>query len=177
MIFIAGYPIDAALSEDHNLSNEITSDPVEGGSDVTDNARVLPDEVSYDCIVSDRPRGLVAAARSSGGQFTTTSPSIDAYRRMRELRAARTLVTVVDSFGQRDNMMVASVTITRKAEGGRALRFTLKLKQVVVVTNERTIVKVSVARAAKLEQRTKPVVAAPAAKYTRNTDLLWKGLH
>lgn len=179
MIFVDGYPIDAALSEDHTLANDVTSDPVEGGSDTTDNVRILPDEVSYECVVSDHPMGEIASLRAVDGLFSTAKPSVDAHRRMRELRKSRKPVTVIDSLGAHENMMVVVVGILRKAEGGQSLRFTLKFKQIEIVTNERTIVKVAVPRAAKKESRGNKAATPgkPDVKADRNSSILWKAIH
>ena len=74
MITIKGFPIDAAITEEHTYDSEVTSYPVESGSDITDNVRTLPIEITIEGLVSDNPLERRLATRSSG--LSLTKPSM-----------------------------------------------------------------------------------------------------
>lgn len=169
MITIDGYTIDAALTEGHALNSEVTDDPVETGSPITDHTRKLPDEITLECIVSDTP--LSGVTRAPG-----TKPTTDAYAVLLGIRDRAEPVTITTSLGTHPNMILKSLSIPRKATDGRSLRFTAGFKQVRIITNVRAFVTVAIPRAASKVPRgakesvdTKTPGAAPVPEDTRTT--------
>jgi len=53
-------------------------------------------------------------------------------------------ITVVDTFGRFDNMQIENLTFSRTAKNGEALAFKISFKQLIIITNNRTIVQVSI---------------------------------
>jgi hypothetical protein len=157
MVIIDGYPIDAALSEEHSFDNEVTAHPVERGADVTDHVRARPIVVSIEGLVSDTPIGAIAGLRAPD-----VLPSDDAFARLRDLRDRREPVTIETSLQVFRNMVLQSLSVPRDARNGDALRFRATFQQVRLVVTERTVVDVAVPRAAKKVNRgTKPAPETP----------------
>lgn len=159
MIRIDGFVIDAAISEEHVSESQATDYPVETGSNVTDHIRNAPRQLTVEGIVSDTPLdadvvqargGFTGGIRQShdvGGEFTDALPSEAALAKLEEIRLARKPVVVTSSIRTYKSMALLTLTVPRDKETGAALRFTAVFKEVLFVTNARTIVKVAVPRA------------------------------
>lgn len=145
MIRIAGYPIDASLSETHTLSSEATEFPVESGADLTDHIRRLPIEVTIEGIVSNTPIGAVAAARATEtaelGEELEVLPADEALARLERIYERRQPVTIQTELKLYERMAMTSLEIPRDRTTGRALMFTATFRQIKIVTNERTTIK------------------------------------
>lgn len=153
---INGYPLDVAISEDHDFESEVTEHPVEIGADITDHVRARPIRVSLEGVVSDTPIGDVVAQRS---QFTLvngeafTKPSEEAFAFLLAIRDAREPVTIETSLRVFENMILQSLAVPRSSSNGDALRFRATFVQVQLVTNERVTVRVKLPNAAKKVDR------------------------
>lgn len=180
MASINGYEIDAIVTEDHSFDSDVTDLPVETGADITDNARAKPIMISLDCVVSDTPIGRMVDVRNTETADDDAElqflPSDDAYYRMIAIRNAREPVTLETSLGVFPNMMMTSMVVPRNAQNGEALRFRVTFKEIRLVTNARTTVKVAVPRAAKRVNRgsvpASDVVAPAAAKADEDASVL-----
>ena len=155
---IKGFLLDVNITEEHQFEAEVTDHPVEKGSDVTDNVRTKPDVVTIESIVSDSPLGAVARSRAAG-----TLPTDEALALLRAIRKAREPVAIETSLGRYENMVLQSLRIPRNSQiGTSAIQFTATFKQVEVVTNQRTFVRVSDPRAAKKKSLgNKPATPVP----------------
>jgi hypothetical protein len=120
--------IDAAPTEQHGHSLQLTEHPVEKGSDITDHARVKADSLTLDCCLSDG----ADEGRSS-----------DTYERLRLLQDEATLLTVVTSLRVYDNMILENLSTPRTASYAGGLRFTAVFKQIRLVQNKTTIVSIT----------------------------------
>jgi hypothetical protein len=166
--YINGYEIDVAVREDHSFESEVTEHPVEVGADVTDHVRARPITVTLEGIVSDTPIGDMAQRRQ---EFTLVDgeafaiPSEEALAFLLAIRDAREPVPIQTSLRSYESMMLQSLQIPRSADNGEALRFTATFVQVILVTNQRSVVRVSVPRAANKVNRgnkaSAEVTAAP----------------
>lgn len=141
MVRIDGYLIDAAITEEHNLESEVTMNPVEEGSDVTDSIRNKPPSVSMECRVSDSPLAAVASERSEG-----VLPSDEARAKLLAIRTARQRITVVTSLGTYTDMAITSLGFPRSVKTLGGLWFRVVFQQVEVVANERTTIRTAVPR-------------------------------
>lgn len=153
MIQIDDIVIDIASSEDHNFQNEITDHPVETGSNVTDNAIEKPIQIVINGLVSDYPLGTNAAGFvAPNGDLPTASDtgtqSQTVLAKLLALKSSREPITVIDSLGTWTNMVLESLSVPRTPKTGYALEFRATFKQLVLVTNDRTVVPVSLPRAA-----------------------------
>lgn len=156
MLTIDGYVIDAEIRGEPARENEVTPYPVEEGADHTDHVRALPLVFTVEGFVSDTPLGSVKNARS---EFTLVEgeayarPSDEAKARLIALHASREPITVVSATGTYKNMVLTSLSMPRDASTGKALRFNATFRELVFVTNERTVVRVTLPRAAKKVDR------------------------
>ena len=154
MITIDGYVIDATITQNHTLPSEVTSHPVQEGSDVTDHVRNLPVSFDCECIVSNTPIGPVAALRgfsqSVGGLVGGESlPSDDVYAHLLGVREAREPIVVDTPLQRYSGMILTGLTIPIESSTGDAIKFTATFTQLRLVSVDRTIVKVAVPRAKK----------------------------
>lgn len=151
---IDGFVIDASLTEDHAYECEVTSNPVETGLDITDNVRPLPIVLTLECIVSNTPIGdMVAIRENDSFSALGPSPADDAFARLVRIRDKREPVTVATDLKVYDTMVMQSLTVPRSAEDGESLRFTVVFKEVRLVTNDRTTVRVDTPRGKKKTSR------------------------
>jgi hypothetical protein len=148
MITIDGYPLDLVVTEEHSLTSEITDHPVEKGSDISDNIRRKPRELTLtNAVVSDTPIGgiatdssRVALRQDENGQDVL--PSSDAYQRLVAIWEAGNTVTVVTNLQKYDDMAIESITVPQDAKSAGGLIFTVHFKQVTIVKNNRVTVAV-----------------------------------
>lgn len=171
-VIIDDFEIDIAEAEEHRFDSEITEHPVETGADITDHVRSRGMSLTIDGIVSDTPIGAIAKRRLI--DFGDFLPSGEAYAKLIGIRDARQPITIATSLRTYENMVMESLTIPCNATAGDALRFSAVFRQVQLITNERTIVLVSVPRGkAKVNrgQAFAPDVTAPA-KTTDNATAL-----
>jgi hypothetical protein len=55
---IGGIWIDCTVRERHSMAAEISTHPVEQGSDIADHVRALPRSVALECVISNKPTEL-----------------------------------------------------------------------------------------------------------------------
>jgi len=166
MLIIGSYEIDAAVSEEPQFDNEVTEHPVESGANVADHVNARPGVLVVEGIVSDTPIGPLADRRaadaSDGELLDPTPPSDDAFARLVAISEARQPVTVETSRRTHQNMVLESLSERRDASSGEALRFRATFRQIRVVTNQRTTIRVAVPRASKkIDRGHKPSLSAP----------------
>jgi hypothetical protein len=177
MITVDDYVIDAALREGHTLDNQVTTHPIEKGAITTDHSYEMPDEITFDCVVSDHPIAAVAVSR--GSEVDGLTPSGEAYERLRFIRKRGTPVTVTSSLGVHENMMLVRLSIPRSADDGESLRFSFTFRKAEFVENERTVVRIAVPQQAKRVNRgakpaKTPPETPPAPAEEERASILWK---
>lgn len=147
MIKINDYVIDCAVTEEHEYEADVTSYPVESGATITDNRRKRPATVTIEGVVSDTPIGPVATARqteqAAPGAELNFLPSDEALSRLLAIHNSGEMVPVETSLRAYSNMLLTSLSIPRSAKTGKALRFTARFVEVIIVANERTVVRVA----------------------------------
>lgn len=166
MIQIDDIVIDIASSEDHQFDNEVTDHPVETGSNVADNTIAKPLVIVIDGLVSDFPLtggGLTGTSQPAGGATQSPTPSQYALQKLLALHASRQPITVIDSLGTWPSMVLEKLSVPRTAKTGYALQFRASFKQIVTTTNERTVVPVSLPRAAAKSNLGHKIAASPSA--------------
>lgn len=139
---INGYPIDLALSEEFSAQTEITQYPIEKGSFNSDHMRNLPEELSFEGVVSDTPIGAIAADPSRQDIEGGVLPSKDAYNRLIAIREATEPVVIECSLGRFEDMGLVQLSVPRTSKTGKGLIFTASFQKMRFVTNNRTTVKV-----------------------------------
>lgn len=144
MIWIDGFAIDAAISQEPTFDADVTEYPVEKGAATTDHVRAKPVTFVVEGIVSDTPIGEVAELRDTGAK-----PSYEARNRLFEIWNSREPVTVETENAVFENMVLHTFSTPEDATTGEACRFRAAFKQLRLVTNKRTSVPVAVPRARK----------------------------
>lgn len=164
MSAIGGFELDATVVEDHVMSAEATDDPVEAGAPINDHVRRLADTLTLECIISDSPIGRMIGVRDQeagaastrliphpGGIVLPEQGPIDPYRSiadegrayMRQLMDTGERIVVETAVRIYDSMVLLTVAERRDAQSGKAFHFTAQLKQIRVVTNDRSVVRVA----------------------------------
>ncbi len=145
---------DAVLNETHAKTNEVTTHPIETGSNVTDHIRTTPDELEINGVVSNTPLqffGTAAAEQLLNIATAAVTPNSDpttrageAYRRLRQIMDDGELVTVFTTLREYTNMAIVSMNVTRNAQNGRVLNATMRLREVISVAAQQQSVPVPV---------------------------------
>lgn len=148
MIFIDGYPIDVAVTEEHTFDSEVTDNPVEADADITDHVRNRPEVVRVEGIVSDHPLTAMRELRTG-----TLLPSEDAFVNLLVIRENKEPVTLETSLQVYHKMMLQNLTIPRSAAQSGGLFFSATFKKAELVTNARQTVRVAVPRAKKKKNK------------------------
>lgn len=149
--------LDAVVSESHDAEMEITEFPVERGAQISDHARLKPERLTLEAIVSNTPLSREQQARkvevTGGGSIFSTAdkerpagiagPAELAYARLRDLMVQAQLVSVVTGLRVYDDLIIESLSVPRRAATGDALEFSVRLKTIRLVNNKVTTIRVS----------------------------------
>lgn len=148
MIKINGYPIDAALSEDHDHEADVTEFPVEQGGNVTDHVRIKPAQVTIKGVVSDTPIGAIATIRDAsnvtlgdGDVGNAVLPSDEARAFLVATFEAGEEITIETSRKTYENMIMEKLSIPEGGDVGEALMFTASFKQIIIEINKRVVIR------------------------------------
>lgn len=137
---IDGFAIDCIVSESHERESDVTSLPVEDGSNITDNIRPKNRTCSIEGIVSDTPAGDLSSERdvTQDDSVVTTQAACDT---LESAWAQSRTVVVETPFMTYPRMAIKSLTMPRDAKTGRALKFSVKFEEIRI----RQTIRVSVA--------------------------------
>ena len=134
---------DATTSEQHSLTSTITDHPVEQGFNVSDHSRPEPRKVTLECWQSNTPLvGEVDGLRD----YQLWQRFIDLWRNPRLVE----IVTIRDSY---TSMAVESVTSPVDVKSANALKFSVSLKEIRVISNKFTQVKIAKAPKAQTKKK------------------------
>jgi hypothetical protein len=141
-ITINGFPFDLAETEEHSLKAEITEHPVEDGSDISDNIRIKPRELTLtNLVVSNTPTGAIASDPTRQLNGTSPPPATNAYNMLIGWFNAREPVAVVTNLQKYPSMGIEEITVPVEAKSFGGLVVTVHLKQVIIVQNKRVTMK------------------------------------
>lgn len=151
--------LDCSLKEDHKRSSPPTEFPVENGNTVSDHVIVKPFTLDITGIISDTPLGglkgtltevattltsalvppvgLVGAAAGYAlfsALSSSKSPSVAAYEQLLSLQENAQPFDVLTSLKRYASMWIADLGAPREADTGKALLFSVKLQQLILVT-------------------------------------------
>jgi hypothetical protein len=149
--------LDAVLTEKHSYVNEVSQYPVEDGSDINDNIRKLPDEITINGMVSNTPIDILQASKTEVVQKTEGGVEVKNLTRSDVLNrvelaqdillriSGRTingepkdpeLVDVVTGLRVYKNMAITNLEIPRDIAVGQAIKFDAALREVRKVKSE-----------------------------------------
>lgn len=135
VIGIHSLDFDATLDEVHDWKNEVTQNPVEEGSPVTDHVIEKSDKLRLTGVITNSPLRGEFAGQYFGGE--NESPRIQTtFDAIRELHKARQSVTVYTKHYVYDDMVIETVSIPRNAQIGEEVQFTLELVHVRFVKTQ-----------------------------------------
>ena len=138
MVMVDGFPIDAAVTEDHAYDNEVTDFPVEKGADITDHVRPKPLRITMEGFISGTPIGNVAShATRQGGLL----PVDNGLAKLIGLRDNPEPVTVTTSLATYQSMILSTLSIPREPGEAYQIHFKATFVQVIIITNNRTTVR------------------------------------
>jgi hypothetical protein len=133
--------LDAAPSEDHGSSAEVTQFPVETGANVTDHVRQLPDHLRIEGVVTNTPfpSQIVGGNDATFADDMRTGAYSDraetAFNKVRALLSG-VLVTVSTELRSYDSMVLQTLSAPRSAAIGDVVRFTADFVHVVMVSTQ-----------------------------------------
>jgi hypothetical protein len=196
--------LDATYRENHEWDSTVTSNPVEGGSPITDHIILSPDTLSLNGIVSDASMsmadtgGLLAQAVSSrlplpagdivpavlgqlGALESPASRVQAAFDMLHDLRDARQTVIAFTRYRIYRDMVIRKVTIPRDRSAGDAIEFTLDLVNIRLVQTQLVDLPAGIgaraaARAASVANKATQKVQAGAQQTTDAGGSVLKGL-
>ena len=142
---IADFTTQVTFEEQHEDVMEITEQPVEMGSRITDHSYVRPATLTVHCGFSNSPNagGLLDQAKSIvsgtiGGvsailNGNSVSQVKDTYAKLLQLQQSRIPFTVVTGKRAYTSMLVQSLKVTTDKESENTLNVTATFKQIVIV--------------------------------------------
>lgn len=126
--------LDALLDEAHEWSADVTQNPVEDGSPITDHVITQPDKLRMRCFITDAPLnasssitgflGSIADFAQGRGLRPVSNRTQNAFDLLYELMTLKMEMLVYTKHRTYDDMMLTNVTIPRTASDGEALEFT-----------------------------------------------------
>lgn len=136
-VTIDGNEIDAVLTERHSESVEITKHPVERGVSPTDHARLQPQKLQVEGVLSNtaatREEQLRRGGESKPGEAGAANTTANA---LRDLLSARRPVVVSTSTKFYSEMVMTSLEMPRDSRTGDAVRFVANFEQIVFVSTQ-----------------------------------------
>jgi len=137
--------LDAVIEEDYDLSVEVTSNPVEFGSEMNDHAIIKPLVYIMKGVVTNTPIGIAALGQIkdsvSGfiGDSTGTGATRAqiAFEELEKIRVARELITVQTGLKLYENLILTNLKINQNKSTSKALFFSATLVEIFVPKSER----------------------------------------
>ena len=153
---IGDYTIDAVLVEEYSLEADITEYPVERGAAISDNIRIKPRGLRITGIVSDTPIGIVADLRtiSKDTKGKSVGPAREALVTLETLFLAAGTLTITTDSKTYSNMAFGALSFPQTPEDAQT--FSMTFKEIVIVDNLRTVVKVTLRSIKKGELPVRP---------------------
>lgn len=139
---IGAFEIDVTVSEVHNRSASVTSNPVESGASISDHVINDPKTVTLSGVVSNTPLALF-------GIGSDESRSQSAFDALEELYDSREPFDLQTGFKLYQNCVFTNLTMPKTRAG--ELRFTASFRQVTVVDTELALIPIDAVSAADVQ--------------------------
>ncbi len=130
-----GYFFDAILSTTTSHTATVTSHPIQSGSKVADHMYLEPVTISLEIAMSDVMASMVRGQWSEG-----SAKSVSCYKKLCELQAMRTPLTILTRLDRYENMVITGITVNDTADTLTGLSADISLQQILVanVSTEKT---------------------------------------
>lgn len=145
---------DANLSEGHSWKNDITSNPVERGVDITDHIRLLPDDITLVGFVTNTPFLEGEGNREINNNSEDRVASI--IGRLKSMRDERQPLVLYTKYIVYKDMAIVSVDFTRDASNTNAVIFTIQFKNIAFANTQTVDVPAGISK--KLDKKSTPSV-------------------
>lgn len=130
--------LDVTISEAHEWTNEVTSNPVELGSPITDHIQVNPDKLSITGMISDAPIDPAVIdqfqGNIDGGLYSARLQTH--FDWLYFLARNREPITVYTRYKNYSNMAIASLNLPRDTGLGEALQFNIEFVNIRLVSTQ-----------------------------------------
>ena len=140
--------LDATLSESHTSEVETTEHPLETGASVADHLRPKPEAITLEAVISDDAPPDATSLPENVEQAVGDSPAVtlsvrrthqpgrakQAWQHLLEIKDSGELVTVATYLRDYTNMALVSLSSSRDAKTGSALRFTATFRRLTFVS-------------------------------------------
>ena len=127
---------DASLTETYVDEAEVTSHPVEGGSETSDHIRKLPTRIEINGIITNTPLVFLASELAKSPVSKDYKKSADrvsaGYGYLRKLMTDGTIVDIVTSLREAKNMALTAMSILRDAANGNVLNCSLSFREILI---------------------------------------------
>lgn len=147
---IAAVEVDAAITQQHSKSAQVTKHPVESGSLISDNVVDDPDTLRIEGIVSNFPVAILASLQFPPKRAETFDEVMQAAMDLRQP------IDVITSLREYSNMIITGYEVPRDKNTSNEVRFTMTLERI-------TIVSTSTTTAPAIAQPVKPLGNKPTA--------------
>jgi len=128
-LLFTGVSLDCAESADDDISLTVTDHPVESGSNVADHVRDEPDRLTINGIVSRTPiKDPISLLAESSIRHEL------AWQNLQLIAKAHCLCIVETPSATYGNFLIESLSRQRTAQIGEAMKVTIKLKHITMVT-------------------------------------------
>jgi hypothetical protein len=121
---------DVVTTESHQRKADVTTHPVEQGSNIADHVHLSPDSLTMTAVVTRHP------IRYLPSQFESHTRDLDAYQALVALHKSRTPVRVVTSLGVYESMVMTSLDVTRDLTTRTTIVAQMSFTHVRIVTGQ-----------------------------------------
>jgi hypothetical protein len=129
---IGAITLDAAITDTHEFSAEVTNHPLETGSSITDHVFLNPDRLTIEGEVTNSPVQIFGGILS-GGFSGLSDRRVEAFEELIALNKARAPITVVTGLAVYKNMVLNNLKVPRDTNTGQRLLFTAEFQRVTFV--------------------------------------------
>jgi hypothetical protein len=135
--------LDAAITEEHSYTNNVSTHPIEDGSDIADHIRLSPEQITIEGFVTNSPIKNLIQLRSDPNQGAgdivqnTYGVLLSIAGRSGKAPALIDIFTTMKIF---TDMVMTKLTIPRDAALGEALKFTAEFINLQKVTLEQATI-------------------------------------
>lgn len=127
--------IDVLETESPEYSMEISEDPVECGTDITDHTFEKPATLTLDCILTD----LELTANSLKQNLASGAPILTTWREKKDalyaMKDGKQLVNITTPLGFYQNYLIESISPSVSIATGDCFRFRIVLRNVNIVSS------------------------------------------
>lgn len=132
---IGGIAVQTTIEEEYDDELDITDNPVQVGSDLTDHSFKRPMECVLRCGWSNSSLDAIASAVAgvfSGGSMSASSYVAGVYAQLLQLQESRQPLRVSTGLRNYNNMLIRALRVRRDQETSQVLMVEASLKQVII---------------------------------------------